>query len=415
MNLVGKTVLISQAHLAEWAGSEVVTAELAEFFLNQGAKVVICTFAQGAVANEIRELSERLWILDYDSEELEDLLQKSPPVLAWIHHSVIPRYILERVSSIPIVFNHMSASVPIEYSLNYLLELKMSTLSVYNAPKILDSHLATRCLDGYEPNRFQIFQNPAPAAYSINTHAGKSIEPRILVVTNHAPEELVAALDELALTAEITRIGTESQSNFVSQRVTPELIAQHDVVISIGKTVQYALAAGTPVYCYDYFGGPGWITPENAEEASYDNFSGRGFAKKTVGQLVDEIGSGIVSSETFSRATALREDWGLRISLPLRMSTLLEFVEKYPRAISPLEAEVIETNLIAQSITATYVREWVRKRHDLGIATAMISELTRSLETERSKLRKIKRLPMIRMLLWFRKFFSGTNPVNSKE
>ncbi len=57
--------------------------------------------------------------------------------------------------------------------------------------------------------------------------------------------------------------------------ITPEVLKDFDAVITIGRTVQYCLALGIPVYCYDRFGGPGWITESNIESASKFNFSGR--------------------------------------------------------------------------------------------------------------------------------------------
>lgn len=47
---------------------------------------------------------------------------------------------------------------------------------------------------------------------------------------------------------------------------------------------------GIPVYCYDRFGGCGWITSTNIEEASKFNFSGRCTNRKlTVNEIVEEI------------------------------------------------------------------------------------------------------------------------------
>ncbi|WP_416914340.1 hypothetical protein [Seohaeicola sp.] len=64
------------------------------------------------------------------------------------------------------------------------------------------------------------------------------------------------------------------------------------MVLTIGKSVQYAMAARRPVYVYDRFGGPGWITSENFKNAEKFNFSGR-----CVGQekRAEEIASEILA------------------------------------------------------------------------------------------------------------------------
>jgi hypothetical protein len=49
-----------------------------------------------------------------------------------------------------------------------------------------------------------------------------------------------------------------------------------DSVISIGRTVYLALCLNIPIYCFDHFGGPGWITWDNFLKHEKFNYSGRG-------------------------------------------------------------------------------------------------------------------------------------------
>ena len=46
-------------------------------------------------------------------------------------------------------------------------------------------------------------------------------------------------------------------------------------MVPFGKPVQYAFACGVPVFCYDHFGGPGYLSAESFEAAESRNFSGR--------------------------------------------------------------------------------------------------------------------------------------------
>lgn len=70
----------------------------------------------------------------------------------------------------------------------------------------------------------------------------------------------------------------------------PEILHNCGVVITIGKTVQMAILANRPVYCYDHFGGPGWLTDQNYEGAVALNFSGRDKpVKKTAGEIFGDI------------------------------------------------------------------------------------------------------------------------------
>ncbi|MEN6291049.1 MAG: hypothetical protein ABFD07_03390, partial [Methanobacterium sp.] len=63
-------------------------------------------------------------------------------------------------------------------------------------------------------------------------------------------------------------------------------LKQYDLVITIGKTVIYCFALRIPIYCYDRFGGSGFITPENFDNNKIDNFSGRSIDKKLDGPSI---------------------------------------------------------------------------------------------------------------------------------
>lgn len=72
--------------------------------------------------------------------------------------------------------------------------------------------------------------------------------------------------------------------------ITPEILSKYDVITTIGKTVQYALALGIPVYEYDHFGGDGYITKDNVNLEEMYNFSGRATRRKLTGaEICDEI------------------------------------------------------------------------------------------------------------------------------
>ena len=57
--------------------------------------------------------------------------------------------------------------------------------------------------------------------------------------------------------------------------MTPEVLAPYDAVVTIGKTVQYALSMGIPAYVYDHFGGVGWLDEDSLEPELHWAFSGQ--------------------------------------------------------------------------------------------------------------------------------------------
>ncbi|MFV0362908.1 MAG: hypothetical protein ACK5LL_07455 [Suipraeoptans sp.] len=133
-----------------------------------------------------------------------------------------------------------------------------------------------------------VFPNYADADYFDKYSPDRRYDriTKIAVISNHIPEELIA-LRDIKKEWEIDLIG----ESFKPQLVTAELLLEYDLVITIGKTVQFCMALGIPVYVYDYFGGPGYINQDNFEKADKYNFSGRGYYKSDVSDLIENIES----------------------------------------------------------------------------------------------------------------------------
>lgn len=94
---------------------------------------------------------------------------------------------------------------------------------------------------------------------------------RLAVVSNHATPELLAvckALPERGIACDL--IGSLGKP----ERMSPAVLDRYDAVVTIGHTVQKALARGVPVYCYDRWGGPGWVRPDTFDVAERANFTG---------------------------------------------------------------------------------------------------------------------------------------------
>lgn len=95
--------------------------------------------------------------------------------------------------------------------------------------------------------------------------------------------------------------------------VTPDLLCRYDVVITIGRTAQLCFASTTPLYCYDRFGGPGYLEPEEFEEAKRTNYSGRSNPKKlSAEELVEDLIRGY--PDALGRLTLFREKAELEFS-----------------------------------------------------------------------------------------------------
>lgn len=266
MNKILKRALLLTNQLFRWSGSEVVIVEIAEELEKRGWEVSI--FAPNLSVEFSNEFSTSKISVTDDI----GLITLSDFDLVYCQHQVL-NYFLEDLLEVvaserppKVIYGHLSP----------FNRLERPGLKIENAfaDSILCNSLETLCKMielGLDSNKTSLFPNPAPSDFfSIEQTTGQ--RSSLLAVSNHFPKELRKALHLIEKAGiRVTRLGRQYRSS----RVTVEELASHDMVVSIGKTVQYALAANRPVYIYDRFGGPGWLTKENFHDAANHNFSGR--------------------------------------------------------------------------------------------------------------------------------------------
>lgn len=155
-----------------------------------------------------------------------------------------------------------------------------------------------------DSSMFTLIPNPIPLEFIVKSSKKKSWSNKIAevnVVSNHKLPELI----EMAQSApwKTDFFGSEYGN---SVNITPELLSDYDAIITIGKTVQYGMGLGVPIFEYDHNGGYGWIIPENLETEAQTNFSGRSSCQKRDAQtLIRDIETG--DAETAAQADILRK------------------------------------------------------------------------------------------------------------
>lgn len=246
---------------------------------------------------------------------------------------------------------------------------------------------------GLSEESFTWFPNFIPDEYfAVNGVQKGSTDPlRVLVVSNHPPQEIcdLAGVEQRKLSVTFYGMG---QGHYAP--MTPDIISSYHVVVTIGKTVMYALGAGVPVYEYDYFGGCGYITPENLNAEEEHNFSGRATReKKSTEQIVSEIVAGY--EEAVRKIQLLREEARSRYLLSSNVDSLVarimrdgpcslmdspddrlyvrqvscifrNYLEKNDSArivASELQARLLDIEKMKAAISATSSRERKEERH----------------------------------------------------
>ena len=306
-NFVNKKVLITQNDIYSINGSAIIVLELAQFLIDAGALVTVYTYF---LHDPLKSVFENSGIYVTDSE---DTLSLDSFDYVWVHQQVLPLSIISELvfvhkkPSMPIfIFNHMSSLDKIADEFPYIwnLENTLSSLSLFNSieTKNKQAHMLVNDLPK------ELYQNPAPSSFAkFSVSQSKRIE-RVLVVSNHPPKEIEDLIEEFTATGiELTILG-ENQEKY--RLIDLELLSQYDVVITIGKTVQNCLVAGIPVYVYDHFGGPGYLNESNIIIAEENNFSGRGFEKKSTKEIYKEITEKYYDARSYlkkSRSTFIKK------------------------------------------------------------------------------------------------------------
>ncbi|MFF2052779.1 glycosyltransferase family 4 protein [Leifsonia sp. NPDC058194] len=392
----GTTVLIGQASLFDIAGSEVVTYELARHFSRNGASVLVVVF--GASDEWRARLTElpRVDMMRYDDPELSARIADERPDLAWIHHGVIPEALLRDPGDTRFVFHHMSAYQFQEFPHSPIVEAALASAIVFPAPESRDAHLASGLYEGVEPSLLTVLGNPAPDDFARVAPDGPARLRRILLVSNHPPQELQEALDQLsARGVEVVRFGGSPTDPAPKRLVTPADIHGVDAVVSIGKTVQYSLVAGVPAFVYDHFGGPGWLTPEAFDAARETNFSGRGFSSREAGELADELVEGFDAAA--DAATALRERYGDEFLLSSAVARIMEAPAVQHQSIDQRElaAAVLRSELMNGLVNAVEARTLSVKdlTTRVGLLEAQKAELEQTLGSRDAEIAHIRSTP----------------------
>ena len=276
--------LVLNHFFGEFTGSEINALQLCVALREAGHVADIGTFEMRGLLLE-RTRQHGISVLNVREDD-------GPPLdydVIWAHHAPVLTHLLFRRSLGPcrVVFSSLSPLTPMESPPTYFEELpRVLAHSPYNVDYLRDL--------GLPAERIFYFPNFAPKAFFARQRPVRDGGlRRIAVVSNHPPEEV----RQMAATARndgmtVDFIGQEERPVYVDETV----LTAYDLVISIGKTVPYAFAQRVPVYCYDHFGGPGYLHADNFERARHGNFCGRSFWRKlTADELFADIQAGYAS------------------------------------------------------------------------------------------------------------------------
>ena len=266
-------ILITNLWVNIFSGSEVNIYELSRYFCEKKYSVDVFCFEKSHL---LTEKIEALGVSVYDDYQM---LENEYDII-WCQHNVVLSYLIQKkISAKKIIFSSLSPYESFEFAHHYANETSICLAnSIETLNKLIDC--------GVNKAKVKLFPNSVDLKYFYSTKIITGLK-KIICVSNHVPNEIY----ELSKIFKAENIEFDifgiGGGNF--ELIDREILDQYDCVVSIGKTVQYAMAMKIPVYCYDHFGGPGWITSENVDLAFEKNFSGRGFDKKIAQEIYLEL------------------------------------------------------------------------------------------------------------------------------
>lgn len=338
-----KSVLLTNTNFSCWAGSQVVTRDLALMFLQAGVREVclLTDAAAGDIASAAQERGVRI-VGMRDDGWMAALPRQAD--LIWSHHWPLLGAALHAGK---VDFRHLVVS-----SLSHFEPLEALVTGTGIADAVLahseeNRQAQLQSLPPRAQGRLAVMPNSLPAHWFDDAAPPTALE-RLLVVSNHPPPELrqaAALLSDRGISVEVIGLATRQQE------ADAALIDSADAIVTIGHSVQKGLARRRPVYVYDRFGGIGWLSPERLDASERTNHSGRQLGARRPGhRIAEEILAGYAAA--LAQVDALHAEAMRRYTLEANVARVLGRMEKGKPATRAAAMEHRADHMVTQAYWA---------------------------------------------------------------
>jgi hypothetical protein len=263
-------ILFTNHHLAETAGSEMVTSELATSLKDSGHEVAVFTFNKGEFAYQSIEVCG-VPVFTTNQSDCEAMARFNPEV---IHIQHWPTFLWLRKIGIkaPVVFGFLGVVPAIENPPPLIEESQILSWAVSEEVR---NNVAS--LPGWGNQEISIIRNWVPPELLQESPAyanhSEEIKKRIIVVSNHFPKEYMDLLGKVCaeMNLDLVHFGLPDNPKKLKSSDFKNAFA----VVTVGRTALLSASLGIPTIILDHFGSDGWLTPENIFTVRERNFSGR--------------------------------------------------------------------------------------------------------------------------------------------
>ena len=342
-----KKILIANNHLKNLEGSELHCLELAEYFLSLDYVVEVAAFIVGKpMTGRFEELG--ITVKNLTSIQSKDTFYD----LIWSHHKPVFYYLHMKLRVKSKFFAHQQLSPFV--GLEFFPLFSDSTIDPRLTFFSNSSETKSISLKQSNYSDINVLNNSVPDIfYKTKTRDRKQID-KVAVISSHPPVEVRSAMR--VMEKDSIKVDFFGKQDKV-KTITPDLLTSYDLVITIGKTVQYCFASMTPVYNYDYHGGIGYIKPSDVPDLEFYNYSGRypGLTKSPE-LLIFEIKQGYQNSLKYLKD--LKDISTKRYKLDTQLKSYLEGLDL---TSSPAPLQLSESELLIKS-ELKYVVPKIKKK-----------------------------------------------------
>lgn len=272
-----RSILFTSVVFKNFAGSELVALSQINYFLEKGWDVDVFTLEYAQPLKSI--VDKRVHVITLDNV---DQIKKSYDLIIARQYPTLDYVLFTlRVQAKRVYYECVSYRIPIDA---YPIYYKHLTLIGAVSTRVINEMTKF----GYNMEDAYYMPNYAPKEYfDIDYQKSKDLK-KIAIVSNHVPQELE---DFKAYALENTDMQIEIYGmHHTYKLVTPELLKEYDVIISVGKTIFYSIAMGIPSYTYDEVCTEGYITLENYQKNFSNNFAyNLEYNKKTGQEIYEDI------------------------------------------------------------------------------------------------------------------------------
>ena len=378
-----KKVLLTNYFIREFSGSEMAIFDLAREFLKRGYDVTIGAFIfSDPLLSEFASLGVTLLDLNNASTEHFSLI--------WAQHFITLDTCLidSGITADKIIYSSLS---PYESLESPPASVKYVNLFLANSSETKNVLVSM----GLDECDVIIFPNPVNQSFFSKKKINSQGLKRLAIVSNHIPTEIEQVAEQLRQKGvEVKEFGMLHE--FVL--ITPEVLNNFDAVITIGRTVQYCLAMGIPIYCYDRFGGPGWINIDNIDRAALYNFSGRCVGTK---KQADDIESELINNfETTQTQAKFYEEYAkLHFDLENQLDRVLgSLISGQKTDIEQCPKTVLNIINRQRKFTQDLIRNIIHNNHIISEKDHIVLNREQQLLSQTHKYNKYKKLWSVRLM-----------------